>query len=83
MFDINTGRELTDKPLYHSQELLSVALDQYGSTNERCLGFVDKNNDLFLIQIRHSSPLSKLKKLGELVWTTLFALNKLKKLKIR
>ena len=65
VFDINTGRELTDKPLYHSQELLTVALDQYGNTNERCLAFTDKNNDLFLVQIRHSNPLTKLKKLGK------------------
>ena len=41
-----------------------LALDQCGNTNERGLAFVDKNNDIFLIQLRHSNPTSKLKKLG-------------------
>ena len=67
MFDTSTGRELTDKPLYHSQEITLLALDQNGATNERNLAFVDKNSDLFLLQVRHSNALSTLKKIGKCI----------------
>jgi len=69
VFDVQTGRELTDKPLYHQQEILKVAVDQCDISSNRNLAFTDKNNDLYLIPIRQPNPLNKLTKMGGMVTT--------------
>lgn len=47
-------------------EVLEIALDQCGASNNRRLALVDKNRDLYLLNVRilQSSP-KKIAKLGK------------------
>ena len=48
-------------------EISEIALDQSGNSNDRKLAFVDKNRDLFIVNVRNSALNSrKINKLGKL-----------------
>ena len=56
LFDTNTGKPLRDgKAFTHKQEVVEIALEQTGTTNERKLAIIDKNVDLYLVSVRKLS----------------------------
>ncbi|XP_040569650.2 intraflagellar transport protein 80 homolog [Lepeophtheirus salmonis] len=67
--DASNGKMINDgKPFVHRLEITEISLDQTGLSNERKCAFVDKNRDLFLINVRKygSAPISS-GKLGSMV----------------
>ncbi|XP_074535318.1 intraflagellar transport protein 80 homolog isoform X2 [Halichoeres trimaculatus] len=68
LFDALTGKSLGDgKPLSHKLEVVEVALDQCGPSNERKIALVDKNRDLYLTSVRHLGREPKICKIGSMV----------------
>ncbi|XP_069692429.1 intraflagellar transport protein 80 homolog isoform X2 [Periplaneta americana] len=68
LFELGTARSLVDAPpIKHSGGVIEVALNQAGSAAERQIVLVDKNRDLFLTNIRGSSTMKKLRKLGSMI----------------
>ena len=55
------------KPLQHSVEVMEIALDQFGSPNDRRLALIDKNRDLFLAGVRLYGSQRKFVKLATMV----------------
>uniref|UniRef100_A0A6I8Q145 Intraflagellar transport protein 80 homolog n=1 Tax=Xenopus tropicalis TaxID=8364 RepID=A0A6I8Q145_XENTR len=54
LFDALSGKALGDgKPLTHEKEILEIALDQGGPSNERKIAFFDKNQDLYICPVRN------------------------------
>lgn len=66
VFDAITGKYILDgKPFSHKMDVLEVALDQCGVASSRRLAFVDKNRDLYLLNVRALQNSSrKIVKLG-------------------
>lgn len=55
--------------IFFKMEVLEVALDQCGIGSSRRLAFVDKNRDLYLLNVRAvQSSSKKMTKLGEFCW---------------
>ncbi|KAM8768934.1 intraflagellar transport protein 80 homolog isoform 2-T4 [Acanthopagrus schlegelii] len=68
LFDALTGKSLADgKPLTHKLEVVEVALDQCGPSNERKIALIDKNRDLYLTSVRHLGREPKICKIGSMV----------------
>lgn len=68
LFDALTGKALADgKPLTHKLEVVEVALDQCGPSNERKIALIDKNRDLYLTSVRHLGREPKICKIGSMV----------------
>ncbi|CAJ1065332.1 intraflagellar transport protein 80 homolog [Xyrichtys novacula] len=68
LFDALTGKALGDgKPLSHKLEVVEVALDHCGPSNERKIALVDKNRDLYLTSVRHLGREPKICKIGSMV----------------
>uniref|UniRef100_A0A8C4E433 Intraflagellar transport 80 homolog (Chlamydomonas) n=1 Tax=Dicentrarchus labrax TaxID=13489 RepID=A0A8C4E433_DICLA len=68
LFDALTGKALGDgKPLTHKLEVVEVALDQSGPSNERKIALIDKNRDLYLTSVRHLGREPKICKIGSMV----------------
>lgn len=63
IFEIN-GKPYSDKPITHANDISEIALDQAGTANERKLAFVDKNRDLYLVNVRSLGINRKIHKLG-------------------
>ena len=56
----------------HSVEVMEIALDQFGSPNDRRLALIDKNRDLFLAGVRLYGSQRKFVKLATMVRTLIF-----------
>ena len=56
----------------HSVEVMEIALDQFGSPNDRRLALIDKNRDLFLAGMRLYGSQRKFVKLATMVRTLIF-----------
>ncbi|KAM8954240.1 intraflagellar transport protein 80 homolog [Pelodytes ibericus] len=70
LFDALSGKPLGDgKPLTHKIEIVEIALDQGGPTNERKIAFVDKNRDLFISPVRKFGKEQRAIKIGSMVHT--------------
>ncbi|KAJ3590817.1 hypothetical protein NHX12_008765, partial [Muraenolepis orangiensis] len=70
LFDVLTGKALGDgKPLTHKLEVVEIALDQCGPSNERKIALIDKNRDLYLSPVRRLGRDSNICKIGALVHT--------------
>ncbi|XP_042903024.1 intraflagellar transport protein 80 homolog [Parasteatoda tepidariorum] len=69
IFDAVTGKYVPDgKPFTHKMEVLEVALDQCGPSINRRLAIVDKNRDLYLLNVRALPNASKkIMKLGTMM----------------
>lgn len=68
LFDSLTGKALGDgKPLTHKMEVVDIALDQCGLSNERKIAFIDKNRDLYLTSIHHPGREPNICKIGSMV----------------
>lgn len=68
VFDTSSGRPVGDgKPISHALEVVEVALDQMGPSNERRLAFVDKNRHLYLTTVRVFGTGCKFFKLGAMI----------------
>ncbi|XP_018019947.1 intraflagellar transport protein 80 homolog [Hyalella azteca] len=68
LFDATTGKLLNDgKPWEHKVEIAEVTLDQVGPTQQRCMGIVDNNRDLFLVQLKRVGGMGRGYKLGGMV----------------
>ena len=46
-------------------EVVEIALDQSGPSNERKIALIDKNRDLYVTSVRHLGRETKICKLGE------------------
>lgn len=55
------------KPLQHTVEVMEIAIDQFGSPNDRRLAIIDKNRDLFLAGVRLYGSQRKFVKLATMV----------------
>lgn len=51
-YDVTTGKEISEQPLQHQNDITSVGLSQAGPAHERLLAILDKNDDLFLTPVR-------------------------------
>lgn len=63
-FEIGTNRSMQESVniLQHTTPILHIALNQVGNMTERQLAFVDKNKDLFLVNVKASNKI--LSKIG-------------------
>ncbi|KAJ7324970.1 hypothetical protein JRQ81_017990 [Phrynocephalus forsythii] len=70
LFDPLSGKPLGDgKPLSHKTEIMEIALDQKGLTNERKIAFIDKNRDLYITSVKRFGKEQKVIKIGTMVHT--------------
>ncbi|XP_062833582.1 intraflagellar transport protein 80 homolog isoform X2 [Anolis carolinensis] len=70
LFDPLSGKPLGDgKPLSHKTEIMEIALDQKGHTNERKIAFIDKNRDLYITSVKRFGKEQKVIKIGTMVHT--------------
>lgn len=68
LFDSTTGKALNDgKPWTHKTEIMEVALDKVGTAHERRMAVVDRNRDLFLVNIQRVGGMGRAVKLGGMV----------------
>lgn len=68
LFETATGKPLGDgKNFQHKLEVMEVALDQCGPSQERRLAFIDKNRDLYLTQCRIYGSNRKTVKLATMI----------------
>ncbi|XP_013386357.1 intraflagellar transport protein 80 homolog isoform X2 [Lingula anatina] len=68
LFEATTGKPLGDgKPITHKLEVMEIALDQCGPSNERRLAIIDKNRDLYLTSVRTFGTERKTVKLGTMI----------------
>ncbi|XP_072428822.1 intraflagellar transport protein 80 homolog isoform X1 [Chiloscyllium punctatum] len=68
LIDAISGKPLGDgKPLVHKIEVMEVALDQFGSQNERKVAIIDKNRDLYIASVRRFGKEQKIIKIGTMV----------------
>ncbi|XP_069752879.1 intraflagellar transport protein 80 homolog isoform X2 [Narcine bancroftii] len=68
LFDALSGKPFGDgKPLVHKMEIMEVALDQFGSSNERKIAIIDKNRDLYITSVRRFGKEQKIIKIGTMV----------------
>ncbi|NXU15940.1 IFT80 protein, partial [Pardalotus punctatus] len=68
IFEALSGKPLGDgKPLTHETEIVEIALDQKGHTNERKIAFIDKNRDLFITSVKRFGKEQKIVKIGTMV----------------
>ncbi|XP_074224840.1 intraflagellar transport protein 80 homolog isoform X3 [Camelus bactrianus] len=70
LFETSTGKPLGDgKLLSHKNEILEIALDQKGLTNDRKIAFIDKNRDLCITSVKRFGKEEQIVKLGTMVHT--------------
>ncbi|KAM5276035.1 intraflagellar transport protein 80 homolog isoform 3-T3 [Hipposideros larvatus] len=70
LFEASTGKPLGDgKFLSHKNEILEIALDQKGLTNDRKIAFIDKNRDLYITSVKRFGKEEHIIKLGTMVHT--------------
>ncbi|XP_066203774.1 intraflagellar transport protein 80 homolog isoform X3 [Saccopteryx leptura] len=70
LFEASTGKPLGDgKLLSHKNEILEIALDQKGLTNDRKIAFIDKNRDLYVTSVKRFGKEEQIIKLGTMVHT--------------
>ncbi|XP_053544626.1 intraflagellar transport protein 80 homolog isoform X3 [Ictalurus punctatus] len=70
LFDAQTGKPIGDgKPLTHKMEVMEIALDQCGASNDRKIALIDKNNDLYLTSARRLGREQRMHKIGSMVHT--------------
>ncbi|XP_060130415.1 intraflagellar transport protein 80 homolog isoform X2 [Zootoca vivipara] len=70
LFEPLAGKPLGDgKPLTHKTEIMEIALDQKGHTNERKIAFIDKNRDLYITSVKRFGKEQKVIKIGTMVHT--------------
>ncbi|XP_070099120.1 intraflagellar transport protein 80 homolog isoform X5 [Equus caballus] len=70
LFEASTGKPLGDgKLLSHKSEVLEIALDQKGLTNDRKIAFIDKNRDLYITSVKRFGKEEQIIKLGTMVHT--------------
>ncbi|XP_044290367.1 intraflagellar transport protein 80 homolog isoform X2 [Varanus komodoensis] len=70
LFEPLCAKPLGDgRPLSHKTEILEIALDQKGLTNERKIAFIDKNRDLFITSVKRFGKEQKVIKIGTMVHT--------------
>ncbi|XP_004834588.1 intraflagellar transport protein 80 homolog isoform X1 [Heterocephalus glaber] len=70
LFEASTGKPLGDgKHLSHKIEILEIALDQKGLTNDRKIAFIDKNRDLYITSVKRFGKEEQIIKLGTMVHT--------------
>ncbi|XP_031459564.1 intraflagellar transport protein 80 homolog isoform X3 [Phasianus colchicus] len=70
IFDAISGKTLGDgKSLTHKTEIVEIALDQKGLTNERKIAFIDKNRDLYITSVKRFGKEQKIIKIGTMVQT--------------
>ncbi|XP_063162568.1 intraflagellar transport protein 80 homolog isoform X4 [Candoia aspera] len=70
LFEPLSGKPLGDgKPLSHKIEIVEIALDQKGLTNERKIAFIDKNRDLYITSVKRFGKEQKIIKIGTMVHT--------------
>ncbi|XP_078419892.1 intraflagellar transport protein 80 homolog isoform X1 [Cetorhinus maximus] len=68
LIDALSGKPIGDgKPLVHKIEVMEVALDQFGSPNERKVAIIDKNRDLYISSVRRFGKEQKIIKIGTMV----------------
>lgn len=68
LFDALTGKALGDgKALTHKMEVVDIALDQRGLSNERKIALIDKNRDLYLTSVHNPGREPKICKIGSMV----------------
>ena len=65
LFELGTARSLVHAPpIRHGAGVTEIALNQAGSPGERQLVIVDRNRDMYLTNIRGSTAMKRLCKLG-------------------
>ncbi|XP_047420570.1 intraflagellar transport protein 80 homolog isoform X3 [Sciurus carolinensis] len=70
LFEASAGKPLGDgKLLSHKNEILEIALDQKGLTNDRKIAFIDKNRDLYITSVKRFGKEEQIIKLGTMVHT--------------
>ncbi|XP_067307985.1 intraflagellar transport protein 80 homolog [Pseudorasbora parva] len=70
LFEAQTGKAIGDgKPLIHKTEVVLIALDQCGSSNDRRIALIDKNRDLYLTSVRKLGRAHSIYKIGSMVDT--------------
>ncbi|KAB0356811.1 hypothetical protein FD754_000967 [Muntiacus muntjak] len=70
LFEASTGKPMGDgKFLSHKNEVLEIALDQKGLTNDRKIAFIDKNRDLYITSVKRFGKEEQIVKLGTMVHT--------------
>ncbi|XP_077053458.1 intraflagellar transport protein 80 homolog [Siphateles boraxobius] len=70
LFEAQTGKAIGDgKPLIHKIEVVLVALDQCGLSNDRRIALIDKNRDLYLTSVRKLGRAHSIYKIGSMVDT--------------
>ncbi|XP_047641643.1 intraflagellar transport protein 80 homolog isoform X2 [Phacochoerus africanus] len=70
LFEASTGKPLGDgKLLSHKNEIVEIALDQKGLTNDRKIAFIDKNRDLYITSVKRFGKEEQIIKLGTMVHT--------------
>lgn len=59
-FEMGTNRSMQESVnvLQHSTLIVSIALNQAGSILDRQLAFIDKNKDLFLVNVKASNKVA-------------------------
>ncbi|XP_068216977.1 intraflagellar transport protein 80 homolog [Palaemon carinicauda] len=68
LFDSTTGKAMNDgKPWSHKLEIVEVAIDKVGSSHERRMAVVDRNRDLFLVNLQRVGSIGRPVKLGGMV----------------
>uniref|UniRef100_A0A8C5DF42 Intraflagellar transport 80 homolog (Chlamydomonas) n=1 Tax=Gouania willdenowi TaxID=441366 RepID=A0A8C5DF42_GOUWI len=73
LFDTLTGKPCGDgKHLTHKLEVVEIALDQSGPSNDRKIALIDKNRDLYLTSVRHIGREPKICKIGKTLRGDLF-----------
>lgn len=68
LFEVLTGKPIGDgKPFIHKTEVMSIGLDQCGSSNDRRIALIDKNRDLYLSSVRMFGRAHSVYKIGTMV----------------
>uniref|UniRef100_A0A915HIV4 Intraflagellar transport protein 80 homolog n=1 Tax=Romanomermis culicivorax TaxID=13658 RepID=A0A915HIV4_ROMCU len=63
LIEIPSGK-LVNK-IAHSQDIIQIDMDQFGTANDRILAFIDKNGDLFLSYCRQTASLKSPAKISK------------------
>ncbi|XP_067221151.1 intraflagellar transport protein 80 homolog isoform X2 [Chanodichthys erythropterus] len=70
LFEAQTGKAIGDgKPFIHKIEVVFIALDQCGPSNDRRIALIDKNRDLYLTSVRKLGRAHSIYKIGSMVDT--------------
>uniref|UniRef100_A0A914ZMI5 Intraflagellar transport protein 80 homolog n=1 Tax=Parascaris univalens TaxID=6257 RepID=A0A914ZMI5_PARUN len=72
LFETLTAKSAGDGKIFHTNEIVEVAIDQCGMANERKVAFIDKSFDCFICLVKTYGVSQRIAKLGAMVTNVRF-----------